>query len=307
MKNIRYNRLLIVVALLFTATRKAEGQILLVDHQPHPYGGPSSDTLFTTGFGQPYWQRLADDFVLGSPSEAIALTYWGFYDADNPPPAEAMRIRILGARAGDMLPDEGNVLSETTVQNPSRAATGRFIGVGILPKEYRYEAILAAPVSFMANTKYWLEIVQLGDITTKFRWEDSVAEFTGHAFVNPATGGDWYSSLPGGDADLAFQLISPEPASLAMLAVGIPCLWRRRKSRGERGTFNISESIAPDGRASIAAIMDRKKTPRACAGSHRSCAPKCTTLARPSAGAPAAARPARNSTRPTSTSSARWA
>lgn len=219
------------VAAVLTAPARAD---IIFDHQPHPYGGPSSDTLFTTAFGQPYWQRLADDFVLGSADQAIGLTYWGFYDADNPPATETMRIRILRARAGDLLPDENNVVSETTIQNPSREATGRIIQVGIGPHEYRYQASLVSPVDLEAATKYWIEVVQIGDITTKFRWEDSVTDLDGISFINPAVV-DWRSSLPGAPADTAFQLISPEPASVVLLALGL-CHCARRHRRGREAS-----------------------------------------------------------------------
>jgi hypothetical protein len=221
---------------LVAFSANAAAQIILVDHQPHPYGGPGSDTLFPDAFGRPVWQRVADDFVLAAPDQAIALTFWGFYNADNPPAVETIRIRILGARAGDTLPDEGNVLSETSVLNPLRVWTGRFVGTGILPKEYRYEASLSAPVSLMANTKYWLEVVQIGDITTTFRWETSVRDDIAHAFINNLIF-DWRPSSGG---DQAFQLVSPEPASLAMLAIGFDCLWRRRKSRREASEWEVT-------------------------------------------------------------------
>jgi hypothetical protein len=139
-----------------------------------------------------------------------------------------MRVRIYGARAGDGLPDDANILSETTVQDPVRINTGRRIQTGIGPYEYRFEASLAAPVSLASDTPYWLEVVQIGDITTHFRWEDSVSELGGFAFMNQGTGGDWRSSLPGADYGLAFQLISPEPASLVLLGTGLFWLMRRR-------------------------------------------------------------------------------
>lgn len=204
---------------------------IIVDHPPHPFGGPDSDTSFRLFSGQSYWQRLADDFSLASPDVAIGLTFWGFYNEDNPPATETIRIRILGARPGDMLPDESNVLSETTVQNPSREWTGRIVLANVDVREYRFQASLASPVILNALTPYWLEVVQIGEITTRFRWENSVADLTGHTFINPATGNDWRHTSSGVSVDLAFQLISPEPASAAIICLGLGFLARRRLIR----------------------------------------------------------------------------
>lgn len=200
---------------------------ILVDHPPHPFGGPDSDTSFYLFPGFMYSQRLADDFVLSSTEQVVSLNWWGFYEEDNPPMSETMRVRIYGAR-GDGLPDESGLVAETTVQNPMRAATGRRIQTGILPREYRYEAALSTPASLDANTTYWLEVVQIGDLTTRFRWESSVADLNGHAFVNPGVG-DW--TLAGNGADLAFQLIVPEPGSLLPASFGLVVVMKsaRRK------------------------------------------------------------------------------
>jgi hypothetical protein len=221
-----------VLSLVPSLAPAAHAQIILVDHLPHPYGGLASDTLFCVPFGQPVWQRVADNFMPASPDHAVALSFWGFYNEDNPPQSETFRLRIYGSRSSDGLPDDNIILSETTVQNPPRTWTGAFIGVGILPKEYRFEASFAAPVSLDAATQYWLEVAQIGDLTTAFRWEDSVAVLDGVATINTIHN-YWQATFPNGPADAAFQLISPEPASLAMLAMGFDCLWRRRRSSSE--------------------------------------------------------------------------
>lgn len=111
-------------------------------------------------------------------------------------------------------------------------ATGRLIATGILPHEYRYQANLDSPVGLDAGAKYWLEVVQIGDITTHFRWEDSVSDLDGVAGIN-SIHNYWLSTLPGGPADAAYQLISPEPASLAMLALGLFYFAPRHRSRRE--------------------------------------------------------------------------
>lgn len=205
------------------ASGAAYGQFI-VDHPPHPFGGPASDTEFIDMFGRPFWQLEADDFQLSSAATARRLVWHGFYDRDNPPLSETMGIRFYDARPTDGLP--GTVLREFTAVNPARFATGRIIFVGISPREFRYEFDLPTPIPLAAATPYWLSIFQVGDITTAWRWEYSIADLNGHAFMNPNYP-DWRAT-GAGDGDFAFQLIVPEPATIAgVVCVGV--LFARRR------------------------------------------------------------------------------
>jgi hypothetical protein len=219
-------RVLIAAVFAFLgASGPAYGQFI-VDHPPHPFGGPASDTEFIDMFSRPSWQLLADDFQIAAPAVARRLVWFGFYDRDNPPLTESMQIRLYDARPSDGLP--GNVLHDFTIANPVRIATGRIIAVGISPREFRYEVELPAPLSLAAATPYWLSIVQLGDIANAWRWELSVADLDGHAFVNSSLT-DWQHiglNMP----DLAFRLIVPEPVTFALVGVAVcPCRAARRR------------------------------------------------------------------------------
>ena len=202
---------------------------IVVDHPPLNSGGGGSDTAFRDMFGTPVWQRVADDFTLAAPADIRRITWWGFYDQNNPPATETMRIRFYGARPGDGLPDENNILFEQSYLNPSRIATGRQIGVGIAPDEIRYEVDVAGPIQLGANTPYWLEVVQIGDLDTHFRWEFSLPDGRGLAFINPNVP-DWQETAF--DANAAFQLSTiPEPTTgmLCLMAGGILAGVSRRK------------------------------------------------------------------------------
>ncbi len=209
---------------VFCATASAD---IVVDHQPHPFGGLGSDTSFTPDPSLPgvSWQRVADDFVLTEPAIIRQVNFWGFYNADNPPSSEEMRLRILGARMGDALPDESNVVREEMVQNPSRTWTGRLVATGIAPREYFFTTNLALELRLEASTAYWLEIVQVGAVDTRFRWEFSRADRNGQASINIIH--DWRNTFPGVDSDTAFQLSTiPEPSTLILSAMAF-CLTRR--------------------------------------------------------------------------------
>jgi hypothetical protein len=220
----------ISVAYLMAACSAAHGQFI-VDHPPHPFGGPASDTEFIDMSGHPSWQLLADDFQVSAAATARRLVWFGFYDRDNPPTTETMQIRLYDARASDGLP--GNVLYESTAVNPTRIATGRIILVGISPREFRYEFDLPIAIELAPATQYWLEIVQLSDLTTAWRWEFSIVDLNGLAFQN-GTHPDWEWSGPS-QGDLAFRLVVPEPQSLAAAVLTyLPFSrrhWRRKEVR----------------------------------------------------------------------------
>lgn len=208
----------------------------IVDHPPLNTGGGASDTSYTLDPSPlERWQQIADDFVLGESAVVRRIVWWGFYGdtfdefPEPAPDSEQFRIRFYGARAGDGLPDDDNILFEDSFVDPMRVATGRVILTGPAPPEYVYQADFPVPLSLDENTPYWLEIVQDGNIESLFRWEVSVAEETGQAFRNLGTD-DWQSSLPQLMADTAFQLLEvPEPGSGVLLALGLCALSRRTR------------------------------------------------------------------------------
>jgi len=206
------------------------GGTVLVDHQPHRSGGPNADTDYLDYFGSPTWQRLADDFVLAAPATIHRVRWWGFYHMDNPPDEEEFRVSVYGARTSDGLPDETNVLVEQSFLDPTRTGTGWSIPVPVGPEEKLFDVELSSPWQLPANTPLWLEVTQIGDQETAFRWEFSLADQTGFAFINPLTVDWWHTQSITGDT--AFQLIGvPEPGTLSVLVIGIVLT---RGSVGER-------------------------------------------------------------------------
>lgn len=215
----------------------------VIDHPPHNFGGPASDTEFLLPPAPGvFWQRLADDFVLSAATTIRRVNFWGFYNDDNPPVSETMRIRFYAVQSADGLPDENQTLFEQSVLNPSRTWTGRLIGDGVIPREYLYSVELAQPLHLGGGTTYWLEAVQIGDVSTRFRWEYTLADQNGHAFINNAGAPDWRNTLPHSGASLAFQLSTvPEPATLSMLLLfGSFLLTRRTWARRRSGRGRMS-------------------------------------------------------------------
>ncbi len=199
---------------------------IIVDHQPYHFGGGASDTEYLNQFGAPRWQRIADDFMLSEPATIERVGFWGFYDQNNPGLSERYRVRFYGARAGDGLPDDSNILFEESFLNPQRTETGELIILSFARIEYFYEVDLSVPVALAANVPYWLEIVQLGNVRTAFWWEFSRADANGQAFIN-ASVGDW-SHTTSITSDSAYQLYGiPEPTTLTLVIVGVLVLGLR--------------------------------------------------------------------------------
>ncbi len=142
-----------------------------------------------------------------------------------------MRIRFYHARPSDGLPDEGSIVFEESFVNPSRTATGEVIGLGPHPPEYVYEVSLATPVLLEADTPYWMEIAQIGDLESHFRWEAGYGPLNGLAAVNSLIL-EW--RYTGTTADSAYQLWAvPEPGTALMVAIAATLLGRRRKHQKE--------------------------------------------------------------------------
>src|SRR5262249_16009211 len=100
-------------------TSSSLGQVVY-EQLPTSYGGPASDTAFLDFLGRPATQLIADDFSLSQPANLRGVRWCGFYNEDNPPPVEAMRVRFYSPRSADGLP--GDLLYEETFVDAARTA-----------------------------------------------------------------------------------------------------------------------------------------------------------------------------------------
>lgn len=214
--------------LMGSVTAQAGEANVLINQQPTRVGGAYSDTEFVTMFGQQIWQERADSFQLPTSAAVSAIAAWGFYDLDNPPAVETMRIRFYSARPGDGFP--GSILREEVFTSFSRIATGEIVLVGVGPREFRYTFTLASPLALNAGATYWMELAQIDDPVSAFLWEWSDDGDHKHAYINPFVI-DWTQS---NGSDQAFQLIGvPEPASVCLLGL-VFAVASRRRSAGSR-------------------------------------------------------------------------
>ena len=211
---------------------------IVVDQQPTQLGGQSSDALFMDSFGDPVWQIQADNITLGADLSVGGLSWWGFYggeDQPHLPPSgdETFRVRFYTATPNS-LPDESSILYEESFLNPPRTWTGRRVLVQGEPDEFVYSVALSAPVSLATSELYWLEIAQIGDLNSHFRWESGFGVVPGRAVRNSLV--PTWRSISG---SLAFQLVAvPEPGSVMLLLLGgsiVQCRARSpRRSRARQ-------------------------------------------------------------------------
>jgi hypothetical protein len=209
-----------------TRAASADEPGLVVNHFPQspPVGGLAADTDFITSIGEERaWQLVADDFMVADGAVVRRVRWWGFHNTNNfgnaPPASETLRVRFHDSRSGDGLP--GNILLEETYLDPPRTDTGRIV---LDPVQFAHEQVyqvdLSRPLLLFPDTQYWLEIVQIGDIDTRYRWEyadPAAAPLNGRAFINSIVT-DW--AIPLDTANLAFQLSTvPEPGALVLCLI----------------------------------------------------------------------------------------
>lgn len=206
---------------------------IVFEQLPNLGGGIGSDTAFYEVIGSPeVWQLVADNVQVSESAEIRQISWWGFYggnfDGTSDPPVgdEYMRVRLYAPRSSDGLPDNSAILYEESFLNASRTATGRVIFGG--SPEFRYEADLSTAFLLQANTLYWLEIVQLGDVDSLYRWSYGSGLRPGFAFLNSIVD-DWRFT----NGSYAFQLSTiPEPQAAALVGVVALVLVRRRTRWG---------------------------------------------------------------------------
>lgn len=232
-----------VTALIVAASLGSSARADIIFEQlPQRTAGFAGDLDYYDDSGNRFWQQAADDFRLSSDEIIRRISWYGFYGGTfsgsvNPPSGqENMRVRVYSARPSDGRP--GLVLYEESYLNPSRASTGMNVVSGGQHPEYFFTSDLTTPFSAAAATTYWLEIVQLDDVSSHFRWESSASSGAPLAYMNPNVT-DW--TLTTFNGNLAFQLSTvPEPAALRLLlsplfAAAIGYRRPRRQFSRERG------------------------------------------------------------------------
>ncbi len=215
------------ISLIVLAAASARADTLLHRQAPGRTFGVTSDSVFRDDFGNANSELLADKFT-GPAQPVCRVVWWSFYgsslaqEVEPPPLSETLRIRFLSDAAG--LP--GALLWEEQFLNPLRQATGFSIATGPGPPEFKYQLEFSNCFAPVVGTAYWIEIAQLGDLNSRFRWENS--NTAGEFAVQFPIGSPWH--LTTGSGQMAYELRTPEPCSGALLAfLAGYLLWRGKR------------------------------------------------------------------------------
>jgi hypothetical protein len=138
------------------------------------------------------------------------------------------RVRIYGTTIvdGTPIPNTAAILSETTVVDPPRVATGNTLTDNPIA-EYSYHITLAQPFAATANTCYWLEVRAPEDLTVplgtgcRFRWETSNTG-DGVAFQPPNPDVNGYTPGDGVAIDMSWVLETTGSAGIGNLLICTP-------------------------------------------------------------------------------------
>ena len=209
-----------------TAHAAEQTDVLLYRQAPGRTWGLPSDTAFIGDSGNPTSRLNADRFSASQSASLTRIQFWGFYGSslaqqvELPPTGETFRVRIYSSASG--APDA--IQYETFAANPSRVATGISMPTGPGPLEYLYNMPLSIGFAIEAKTDYWIEIAQFGTQSSYFRWEQSNTAGE-YAFQSPVDN-PW--QLITGNGQMAYELWTPEPCSVALLGLGCSCLLRHK-------------------------------------------------------------------------------
>jgi hypothetical protein len=206
----RVRKMFLAIAIIcwcFLLVTPAAAQIVYDNGTPNTEGGFLSDNDGGV--------RFADDFRFGAPTQFNGIRFWGFYSpSDTPPVNDAFTVVFYGNGGG--LPDSGNILSTHVIGNVGRTDTGDDTNGGLLDI-YVYEAPLGN-ITLPAG-QYWVSVYNNtpGDVDDNWAWARHV--FPGNDARSLDSGATWLHEFS--DSELAFQLIVPEPRSIAVVVIAV--------------------------------------------------------------------------------------
>lgn len=172
--------------------------------------------------------EYADNFFLNVNATITGIQWWGFFDDDITADItrDIFNIHFYDDNSG--VP--GALLGSSDAVTATRNLTSLSEGLASEPV-FRFDASLLSPLSFMANTTYYVSIMRI-DSNDEYYWLQSATptplppgSSDSYFHRNHNTAGAWSKQ---GNYNLAFNLV-PEPSLPVLLSIGLLCFISYRR------------------------------------------------------------------------------
>lgn len=172
---------------------------------------------FSDSSGNFSWQRMAENFTLGTSSSVGAVGAWGIYYTNNIK-SDNFTVYIYA--------DGGNLPGTLLYSGAAASANSVDTGVDAFGcRVYESTVTLATPFNATAGTQYWVSLDNRTGLGSDWAWITTSA-FDGIGAYTLDQGGSWNGL---GDSESLRLYDVPAPSSLALLGLGGLIAGRRRR------------------------------------------------------------------------------